>query len=290
MKSVVNLTPKSFRRAVYSLPYVGYGLKHGLGNLFHTKDREWMRFLSGPRQGMEMKMKLPEENEFYLETHDPQITRFLCHRLRPGGVFVDMGAHIGYYTLLVSRLVGPQGKVFAIEPSPSTAARLSEHLIHNGCRNTYLLELAMADRNGNREFLEFGASTLSGLMPPPNQAPLPREGLTPQRSLNVECRTLDSLVEDSTVSSPDFVKIDVEGLEISALQGMERILDQNKSELLIEMHHPQAAAEVPRLLARKGYHPYRIDTASPTLISGELKFRTEAFRSGVNIFFSTDTL
>lgn len=290
IKRFVHLTPKKLRAFIYSIPYVGFRLKRNLESLFSTPQPEWFTFNSGLRQGMKMKLKLPEENEFFLETHDPEITRLLCRFIQPGQAFFDIGAHIGYYSLLASRLVGSQGSIFAFEPSPQTVLRLEEHVSENNCTNIQVLPLGIGDQNGNHEFLEFGASTLNALVLPEDQVPLARQrkGIALLNQATVMCRTLDSLLKDRTIAPPDFVKIDVEGFEFNVIQGMEKILDEVKPNLLIELHHPQAVASIPGFLQTKGYDSYRIDHGQPQRISMGMRFEDDQLRQGVNILFLPD--
>ena len=112
-----------------------------------------------------MKLKLPEENEFFLETHDPYVTDFLWNHIRPGTTVVEVGAHIGYYTMILSKKVGVYGKVFAIEPLPDNVERLREHLRVNECEdNCTVLEMAGGSKDCDADFLRFSVSTLGRLV------------------------------------------------------------------------------------------------------------------------------
>lgn len=253
MRLAVNYSPRRLRHRVYSLPFIGRCVQNTLkslaGSALYTDNLRWFRFNSGPRTGLEMKLKLPEENEFYLETHDPDVTDLLQKRVRPGFTVIDVGAHIGYFTLLISRLAGARGKVFALEPLPQNAGRLKEHLAHNDCvHNTKVFQLAAAEHNQKEEFLNYGIATIGRLSS--------LESCAADKSfcrIFVECRSLDCLIQDIGVKSLDFVKIDTEGAEFLVLKGMDNLLRMYRPELLIEMHNERIIKDIIDFLGDRGY-------------------------------------
>ena len=80
---------------------------------------------------------------------EPQETRFLLDTLRPGDVFVDVGANIGYFSLLASRLVGPAGTVLAFEPEAANYALLEANCRRNGCDNVRCFRAALGEENAS---------------------------------------------------------------------------------------------------------------------------------------------
>lgn len=253
------LAGRGFRRLrhrAYALPLIGHYLQNALKRLINialcADSVQWFRFNSGPRTGLEMKLKLPEENEFYLETHDPDVTALLHKHIRPGLTVVDVGAHIGYFTLLISRLVGSRGKVFALEPLPKNTARLKEHLARNECvHNTEVFQLAAAEHNQKEEFINYDIATIGRLSSV--------ESLAADKSscrIMVECRSLDSLIQGIGVKSLDFVKIDTEGAEFRVLEGMDNLLREFRPELLIEMHSEKIIKDIIDFLEERKYRAF----------------------------------
>jgi FkbM family methyltransferase len=128
---------------------------------------------------------------------EPDITRFIAARLRPGDAFIDVGANIGYYSLLASRLVGSYGRVAAVEPSLSIRAELLTNLAVNGATNVRVISMAASDSahsavlyrgpETNRgasticELRGFGSGAVSPAPPSPNsyrrRKSQPRESL-----------------------------------------------------------------------------------------------------------------
>lgn len=77
---------------------------------------------------------------------EPNLTYFISHLLKRGDVFIDVGAHIGYFSMLASKCVGPDGKVYAIEAAPGTCHLLAQNLTRNAMDNVEAINMAVADR------------------------------------------------------------------------------------------------------------------------------------------------
>ena len=84
--------------------------------------------------------------------HEPEVSRFLASVLQPGDTVVDVGAHVGYYSLLAGRVVGPTGRVFAFEPEPSNYRRLRDHLVQNGLGEVQSFNVALGSAPGDERF------------------------------------------------------------------------------------------------------------------------------------------
>jgi hypothetical protein len=87
---------------------------------------------------------------------EPRLTEIIAKALPPGGVFIDVGAHVGYYTLLASRRVGPAGRVVAVEPNPETLLRLRRNIALNDSRNITVEPVACTDRETMLQFFPAG--------------------------------------------------------------------------------------------------------------------------------------
>ncbi len=138
---------------------------------------------------------------------------FLMKYLRNGWTILDIGAHHGFYTLLFSQNAGGEGRVIAFEPSERERKRLAEHLALNECRNVTVEPVALGDREGQAELyicdgVETGCNSL--------RAPLVFEKTT---SVRVPVSTLDQYGLSHSLGRIDFIKLDVEGAELSVLKG-----------------------------------------------------------------------
>lgn len=141
--------------------------------------------------------------------------RLLKEFVRPGMRVVDIGANIGLYTLLLSRLVGETGRVFAFEPEPTLFRAMSTHCTANAAPNVTPINLALGDQPGRVRFernaFNSGDNRLGGL------------GWSGE-GVEVEVACLDDALPELQV---DFVKMDVQGYEFGVFRGMERIFAAN---------------------------------------------------------------
>jgi FkbM family methyltransferase len=135
--------------------------------------------------------------------------------LRPGMTFVDVGANIGYFTLLAGSVVGPAGRVVAFEPTPAVVNRLRENVRLNGLRNVTSVQKAISDHRGTAQFF------LSDEDPEANS--LFRQNTAAKR-VEVETATLDDELSRYAIGKVDVLKIDTEGAELSVLQGARKTL------------------------------------------------------------------
>lgn len=150
--------------------------------------------------------------------------------LRPGMTVLDIGAHHGYYTLLASQRVGPNGRVLAFEPSPRERNRLNLHLRLNRCKNVSVESCALGDVDSAGE-LFLASRAESGFNS------LRRPGVSGATTpVSVVVRRLDEVLLKQQIGSVDFMKLDVEGAELSVLKGAR--------ELLTRLPRPVILAEV----------------------------------------------
>jgi FkbM family methyltransferase len=155
------------------------------------------------------------------------ITSFVRRTLAPGKVFVDVGAHVGWFTLVACETVGPEGRVFAIEPQPRLASLIRSSLAVNGfSERAAVYNLALSDKRSRATLFQkpndSGCATILG----------PGEGFIVQTEVDV--LTLDDLMAGQTV---DYIKIDAEGAEPRILRGAIRTLDANPEIQLLVEHH-----------------------------------------------------
>ena len=163
---------------------------------------------------------------------EPDVTDWLRRTLKPGQVFVDIGANIGYFTLMGSRLVGERGRVFAVEPHPRLAELLTRNVNLNNLQNVTTLNRAAWSETATLKFhqrLHYAANSSMGSVGPVGLEQLGDS----EEVVEVQAMELDELLTGG--SHIDVVKVDVEGAEYRAFTGMRRILDANpKISILFE--------------------------------------------------------
>jgi FkbM family methyltransferase len=192
---------------------------------------------------------------YLLEQHE---TRYWCDTLKEGDIVLDIGANIGYYSLLASKRVSGNGKIFSFEPVPLTFFRLVENIELNCFGNIYPNNLAISDQDGSLElFIADQYNTgMSSISPPAGDSSVER--------IKVIARSVDSLVEEFALDRIDFIKIDVEGAEMMVLNGMENTLGRFSPVICIELidsllkEAGSSLIEAWTYLTEKGYRPHLI--------------------------------
>jgi FkbM family methyltransferase len=136
---------------------------------------------------------------FNFHTWEPEITAFVSKHVKPGDVVVDIGANIGYYTLLLSKLVGPTGKVYAVEPCEGTLKRLGKVVTWNQLDKVTVIPCGISDRAERRELIEYRGNA-------------GRNSFGGESEDGIELRRLSDVIPESDLKRVSFVKLDVEGL------------------------------------------------------------------------------
>ncbi|HUO34602.1 MAG TPA: FkbM family methyltransferase [Candidatus Acidoferrum sp.] len=155
--------------------------------------------------------------------------QFLWHVLKPGMVFLDIGAYHGIYSLVAAKRLNGTGRVVAFEPSPREFARLRLHLGWNGIRNARAEHLAVAAAGGEKEFFQVssGDTSRGGL-----RAPTSNDLVRP---LTVSVVSLDDYLRKASLDRVDVVKLDVEGGELDALRGASSLLERHRPMFICEV-------------------------------------------------------
>jgi FkbM family methyltransferase len=169
-------------------------------------------------------------------------------------VFYDIGANLGFFSVLLGRLVGTTGLVYSFEPVPANAAMIERNARLNGLNNIKVMRIACSREARSSELLlahYAGGAVLKGAGVPPDLA----------GSLMVETSSIDILVESQQIKPPNLVKIDVEGAEMDVLQGMEKVLRKWAPAILLEVDDATAAGCQEKLLSyRKFLHDRQYQT------------------------------
>ncbi|MCS7263714.1 MAG: FkbM family methyltransferase [Armatimonadetes bacterium] len=173
--------------------------------------------------------------------HEPTVTKLLPGFVRSGSTILDIGANIGYYTLLFSQLVGEGGLVIAVEPYPENVRLLELNLRLNRVLNVKIVPVAISDEVGTAQMFIAEGSNWHSLHP---------TDMTTQKTVIVPTVTIDTLV--AQLERPvDLVRMDIEGWETKALEGGEGTLRQNHPAIVMEIHPCyMKAEEVRQLLLR----------------------------------------
>ncbi len=190
---------------------------------------------------------------------EPHLTAWLRRRLRPGDTFVDVGANVGYYSVLAAGLVGATGRVVAIEASPEFHATLVRQARLNGCATVRAVHAAVADRRRTVRFALASSRNMGA------NSIVPYEGV-PESEFEIEARPLPEVLEPAEIATARVIKIDVEGAEGGVVRGMVPLLDALRpdAEITVEVTPERmarlgdSAAELLATLREYGFHTYRL--------------------------------
>lgn len=161
--------------------------------------------------------------------NEPFVQQAFADHLDSGGILFDIGANVGFFSVLGARLVGERGKVFSFEPLHANARVIARNARLNRLKNITIVEKAVAESSGRQPLLvtEYagGAVLASGDHRSPDVI----------RTEWVETVSVDDLIFSAGFPAPSFVKIDVEGAEAKVLEGMRRTLRELRPTVLFEI-------------------------------------------------------
>jgi len=184
----------------------------------------------------------------------------LRRHLAPDGVLYDIGANLGFFSLLGARLAGSAGRVFAFEPVPANATAVRRHSALNPTMNVTVLELAVGARSG-RVMLSIPEDASWAYL----------ESYAPDRDViakvEIDVASIDELLDAGRIAPPDVVKIDTEGAELQVMRGMERTIVAHRPAIVCEMHGRNA--EFVALAQGLGYVVTNLDGTDPPAEAGQ---------------------
>jgi FkbM family methyltransferase len=190
---------------------------------------------------------------YALGTTEPVIQDVFAEHVPVGGVVWDIGANIGFFSLIASRLVG-SGEVFAFEPLPRNLQALARNLALNDIHNVSSVAVALSDEPGRADLQVLSSQTWAKLDTSPDTAF--QEELDAVAHVEVEVSTIDLQLQ--RLPAPGLVKIDIEGAETAALRGAAELLSKHRPTLICEVHGTNEG--VSDLLESYGYKLQAIET------------------------------
>ncbi len=189
--------------------------------------------ISIPQVG-DFKMYLDDKDSLHLSLfgiYEEFEVSLLPREIYEGNVVIDVGANIGYYTIIFSRLVGDKGVVYAFEPDPVNFEILKKNISLNNCTNVIAEQKALSNKSGKTSLY------ISGENRGDHRIYDPGDG---REAIDIETVSLDDYLKDLTPRGIDFLKIDVQGAEVVVLEGANKILQKSKSVKILSEFWPSA--------------------------------------------------
>lgn len=213
-------------------------------------------------------------------------TRIVKRLIKEGNTVLDVGANIGYYSVMFSKLVGEKGKVFAFEPTKFFGNVLRMNLDANGCTNVETFKHGLSSKT-QKLMIQIGDS--SATLHVPGKRTLRAEEV-------VELKTLDNFVEEHNLQNIDFIKIDIDGHEPAFLEGAWKTLERYEPTILMEINHLNyleagyTAWDFYDHLKKKNYKIYSEDNFTEFKTKEDFLIKCGNFHYSANIILSKKEL
>jgi FkbM family methyltransferase len=204
-------------------------------------------------------------NTYVQGYYEPSVVRYLRYSVQTGMVCLDIGANVGFYSLLLANKVGASGKVIAFEPTAKIFEILQQNITQNNLKNVAAEQLALYNYDGFIQFHEgppqFDVYNTIGQINHP-------DAMSQSFNANrIPCMRLDSYVASHKLNQIDLIKIDVEGAELFVLQGMEQMLAENPNLIILfeftdhtTCGFDYSARDIINWLRAKGYQLFGINS------------------------------
>jgi len=254
--------PAPLKRALYRLGPLSRGIRAAL-NGAAPQGLSQVSVAGGELAGAKLLLDMQTEKDYWLGTYEMNLQLAIRDWAQPGMVAYDVGANVGYVSLLLAKRVGESGQVFSFEPLPANQERLQKNVALNPNANVTLIPKAVADKAGETDFLVHVSGGMGRL-----QGSVGKKAKY-KNKIKVETISLDNFVYKEKNAPPNLIKIDVEGGEVLALKGMQRLLKEAKPILLIELHGHEAANAAWNILREDSYNLYFMRTGYPKLTAPE---------------------
>lgn len=222
------------------------------GFLVPRDTRVWVQCEAGVGRGLWMKLNARSGRTFYKGEGEPEVQKALEGLLRPGMIFYDVGANIGFFSLIGARLVGSGGRVYAFEVEPEAVGVLRENVERNGFTNVTVVEKAVWRETGTVLFARSNAQRT-----PDWGCGKISEEAGAVNSISVPATTLGDFAAGA--HAPQVIKCDVEGAEAEVFNSARSLLQQHRPSVVCELHSPENRKQVEEIFNVLDYNLSAID-------------------------------
>ena len=212
-------------------------------------------------QGFLLNLDMQTEKDYWLGTYEINLQAAIKKFCLPGMVVYDIGANIGYISLMFAKQVGAQGSVLAFEPLPDNFQRLTENITLNQLNSRIsTFQAAVVDVPGITSFFVHKSGAMGKA-----QGSLGREEQYLSQ-IDVQAVALDDFIFSQNHPQPDLIKMDIEGGEVLAIKGMRKTMFEIKPTMLVEIHSHSALNCVWKEIQSAGYQLFKMEKGYPEIV------------------------
>jgi FkbM family methyltransferase len=257
------ILPDSFKQALYKYKPLAGLIRRAL-NRASPNGLVEVKVAAGDLAGYTIQLDMQIDKDYWLGTYEPELQAVLRELIPSAAVIFDVGANIGYVSLLLAKAAGVKGKVFAFEALPSNVEQLQRNLALNGMeRRVTVIASAVTQAPGPVRFLVHSSGGMGKV------AGSAGRGDKYQSEVTVPGISLDEFVFRQENPPPQVVKMDIEGGEVLALAGMGRVLAEARPLMLMELHGPESSRVAWQTLTAAGYQICWMRRGTPVVPSLE---------------------
>lgn len=255
--------PLKVKQALYRFPPLARIIRRSINSAVEDGLSEII-VAAGDLKGYKVLLNLKKEKSRWLGTYEPELQAALKVFIKPGMTIYDVGANIGYVTLMLAHHTGGNGKIFAFEALPTNVERIRTNIELNNLKNITVVSAAVMDKS---EPVTFYVHDSVGMGKAAGSAG--RFAEIYKEEITVAGITLDEFVFSHNNPAPSVVKMDIEGGEVLALPGMIRVLREFHPVMLLELHGPESEKTAWEILTSHGYKIRQMADGYPVIKNPE---------------------
>jgi FkbM family methyltransferase len=241
------ILPVSIKQAIYKNRALANFIRGRLNRAAPTGLTQ-VKIAAGDLAGYQIVLDMQADKDYWLGTYEPELQAALRELVSPGATIYDVGANIGYVSLLLAKAAGDGGKVFAFEALPENVERWHKNATINGMEGRMQLFAGAVTKSAGP--VQFLVHASGGMGKAAGSAGRQDEYVS---EVTVPGISLDEFVYTQGNPPPQVVKMDIEGGEVLALPGMEQVLTQARPLMLMELHGHESCRVAWDMLNAAGY-------------------------------------
>jgi len=241
------ILPTRFKQAIYQNKPLASFIRRGLNRLAPSGLTQ-VKVAAGGLAGYTILLDMQIDKDYWLGTYEPELQAAISALIQPGSVIYDVGANIGYISLLLAKAAGEHGHVYAFEALPENVERWHKNIALNRMESRLSLYAgAVTGASGPVRFLVHASDGMGKVAGSAGRAD------KYQSEVTVPGISLDEFVYVQGNSPPQVIKLDIEGGEVLALPGMRRVMAAARPLMLVELHGPESSRLAWETLTAAGY-------------------------------------